>query len=113
MLKRLQEVLELKLDPELREELGDQGSEVDNLKAISKTLRSNGGKLMINAILLDAKETLSTVLEQYKTMPEIELRANIAELGVILRFYSTIRDAENDATDAESVLISRLDELLE
>lgn len=110
---RLKELLKLNLDPKLREELGEEGDVVDNLKSIAKTLRTNGGKILIAAILADAKEALEAVLEGYKTMDEIELRSSIAEIGATLRFYKTIKEAESDAQDAEEMLDSRLDELLE
>lgn len=113
MSKRLKQFLKLDIDPELKEEMGEELDHVKTLKSISKVLNSNGGKALVGAILADGKESLTTILEGYKTMPEIELRATIADLAAILRFYSTIRDAENDANDAESMLDARLDDLLE
>ena len=106
-------MLDLQLDPDLREELFDANEDVNNLNAIAKMLSSNGGKLMIGHILDDAKQCLEWILENYKSANHAELVANIADLGAILRFYNTIKTAQEDSADAEQMLEKRLNELIE
>lgn len=113
MKQLLKTVLDMQLDPALREELVDTNNELIELNMVSKLLNSNGGKVMIGHILEDAKGSLNWILENYKTVSHEELVSNIADLGAILRFYNTIKTASEDAADVEKMLDERLNDLIE
>ncbi len=83
--------------------------DIEKYASINALAGLEGGKILVKSLKSDVLSSINFLTGNYKTVPEIELRASIAKLEANLSLYRVITRAEKNKLMA----IEELENILE
>lgn len=97
-----------KITPEFEEELGQKADELDKAHALSVLAQTEGGKLLVEALVSDVISDISTISSRYKVLSHAELMAYCAALNANLTVMLSITRSKRN----KDALQEQLEEML-
>ncbi len=84
--------------------------DIDLYKSMSAMADSDGGKIIITNLKRDVVSMIETLLSQYKSEKDIELRVTVARLEASLTLLRAMTRADKNKKEAQDALANLLAE---
>lgn len=90
------------------QELEDQADQLDKIHALSVMANTEGARVLVDSLTSDCISAINVLANQYKTLPDIELRSQCATLSASLALLLSITRSPMNKKALEEALAEAL-----
>lgn len=87
-------------------ELKEHKENLKKYKSLETLGSTEGGKILIEALVSDIVGSINSVTRQCSEMPEIELRIELAKIGININILNSLNKAKSNVETLEEIIKS-------